>query len=495
MSARAALFGALGAVALGASALAQPQQPPNYAPLPAPAPTAPLLPADSWWNVDVSSAPLDTADNATFLSYIGPTTTLHPDFGGNDTSDPTGYGIFGFPYVVVAGSQPLRQVVWDVPDETDPGMPGGPAGYPIPDAAITQPHWIEGGYPGNQDQGNDQHLLLIDRDHRLLYEMGRTRWNPNPAPGHWEGYSGAVFSLDGDNPRPDGWTSADAAGLAIFPGLVRYDEVRPDLNTVGGAPPIRHAFRVTISDTQNAHVFPASHTACNACPATAPPMGARLRLKATKDISGFPPYIQRIFQAMKTYGLIVADNGSSMYISGTYDPRWNNDELNPAFAALQAADFEFVQLGWKPAVGGATGGLGFYTVTPCRLFDSRLAGGPFGGPALYPGFGAYYANAGGIGNWQRVVPVTGQCGIPADAKAVSLNVTVAGPAAGGFLRLLPGNFVPPTPTSSTINFAAGKTRANNAVVMLPSSGSGTLSIESFAPVAVQVVIDLNGYFK
>ncbi len=481
-------------LALAASSFGQ-NQPPSYAALPAPAPTAPLLPPDSWWNVDVSGAPVDSA-NATFLGYIGTTTPLHPDFGGNDTSDPTGNSIYGFPYVVVSGSQPLRQVVWDVPDETDPGMPGGPAGYPIPDAAITQPHWIEGGWPGDQDQGNDQHMILIDQDHRILYEMGRTRWNPNPSPGHWEGYSGAVFSLDGDNRRPENWTSSDAAGLAIFPGLVRYDEVRPDLNTVGGAPPIRHAFRVTISNTQASHVFPASHTACNApCPSSAPPMGARMRLKASKDISSFPPYVQRIFQAMKTYGLIVADNGSSMYISGTYDTRWDNGELNPDFASLHASDFEFVQLGWQPGVGTSTGALSFYTVAPCRLFDSRLAAGPLGGPPLFPGFGALYTAAGGVGTWQRVLQATGQCGIPAGAKAVSLNVTVVGAPAAGFLRLLPGNLIPPTPTSSTLNFAAGQTRANNAVVMLPSSGSGTLSVENAAPAAVQVLIDLNGYFQ
>ena len=137
--------------------------------------------------------------------------------------------------------------------------------------------------------------------------------------------------------RPDGWTSADAAGLAILPGLVRYDEAF-------GTEDIRHAFRVTVRAT-NGYVFPASHRAGST--AGALPMGARLRLKASKDLSGFPPELQRIFRAMKRYGLIVADNGSDMFISGAYDPRWSNDILNPAFRALTASDFEVITLGHR----------------------------------------------------------------------------------------------------------------------------------------------------
>jgi hypothetical protein len=137
--------------------------------------------------------------------------------------------------------------------------------------------------------------------------------------------------------RPDGWTSADAAGLAIFPGLVRYDEAL-------AAGEITHAFRVTTRGS-NGYVWPASHAA--GTNASAPPLGARLRLKASKDLSGFTPEVQRIFRAMKRYGLIVADNGSDMYISGTMDARWNNDVLNPAFSALTADDFEVLQLGWR----------------------------------------------------------------------------------------------------------------------------------------------------
>ena len=169
----------------------------------------------------------------------------------------------------------------------------------------------------------------------LLYESFATRWNPSLS--RWEADSGAVFDLNRNDRRTVGWTSADAAGLAIFPGLVRYAEVF-------GSGEIAHAFRVTTRAT-NGYVWPASHAAGSN--ASAPPMGARLRLKAARDISGFTPEVQRIFRAMKRYGLIVADNGSDMYISGTMDGRWNNGVLNPAFAALTADDFEVVQLGWR----------------------------------------------------------------------------------------------------------------------------------------------------
>jgi hypothetical protein len=297
-------------------------------PLPGP---PPLFPPDNWWNAEVSSAPLDP-QSAAFINFIG-NDALHPDFGGDDAENPP--GIYGIPYVVVPGSQPLEPVEFVLyGDESDAGAPGRPPGYPIPIAARTQPQWIEGGEPGGGDDG-DHHLLIVDRDRRLLYELFQAQWTG----GHWEAGSGAVWPLDENRRRTEGWTSADAAGLAILPGLVRYDEVYES------ADPIRHAFRVTVR-ASSGYVFPASHEAGDA--AGALPMGARLRLKASKDISGFAPPLRKIFQAMKTYGLIVADNGSDMYITGTYDPRWDNDLLNPAFAQLRAGDFEVVQRGWTP---------------------------------------------------------------------------------------------------------------------------------------------------
>ncbi len=329
----------------------------------------PLFPADNWWNLDVSQAPLDPNSQA-FIDYIGPTRGLHPDFGG-DAAGPSDPEIYGFPYASVGAEQPLVPVTFvDYGDESDAGAPGRPPGYPIPPEARTQTRWLEGGWAGDDDRaGGDRHLLIVDRDRRILYELYDTAWRN----GRWEAGSGAVFLLTTNDRRPDGWTSADAAGLAILPGLIRPDEAF-------GTEPIRHAFRVTVQRT-NGYVWPASHRAGSSPGAL--PMGARLRLKASKDISGFPAYVQRIFQAMKTYGLIVADNGSNLYVQGTYDRRWDNDVLNPAFAALRASDFEVVQLGWRGGGGGGGGGGGFHPLPRCRLVDTRNPAGELGGPALW----------------------------------------------------------------------------------------------------------------
>ena len=281
-----------------------------------------LFPFDNWWNQDISRAPLDGQSNA-FIDYIGRTRTLHPDFG------PPPYGI---PYVGVGGSQTRMPITFvDYGSESDAGF-RGENGYPIPTEARTQPNYIEGGVPGGGTNG-DRHLIVVDRDRWVLFELFATRWNN----GRWEAGSGAVFDLNSNARRPEGWTSADAAGLAILPGLARYEEAASGRE-------IRHAFRVTVRAT-NGYAWPASHRAGSSSGAL--PMGARLRLKASKNIVSYPAYIQRIFRAMQTYGLIVADNGSDMYISGAMDSRWNNDELNPAFRSLTAGDFEVVQLGWR----------------------------------------------------------------------------------------------------------------------------------------------------
>lgn len=294
----------------------------------------PLFPPNNWWNIDVSQAPLD-ADSAAFISFIGPTRTLHPDFGG-DAGDGT---IYGIPFIQVEAGQAKRAVDFYYPDQSD-GVDHetGVAFpfYPIPDEAITQSGWIEGGPPGNVDEDGDRHILIVDTTNNHLYEL----YDMFHDGSGWTGGSGAFFDMNSNARRPEGWTSADAAGLAILPGLVRYDEV----NDPGE---IRHALRVTVRAT-NGHVFPASHTAGDTSGAL--PMGARLRLKADKDISAFPAGVQKIFRAMKKYGLIVADNGSDMYISGAYDTRWDNDVLNPAFRSLTAGDFEVIQRGWHPPV-------------------------------------------------------------------------------------------------------------------------------------------------
>lgn len=296
----------------------------------------PLFPADNWWNQDVSAAPVD-ARSAQFIAFInnGGIRRLHPDFGGYES--PGSQNIYGFPYVVVSGDQPRVAVQFDYADESD-GVDHATGVsvpfYPIPEEAKTQPYWIEGGAPGSAGAGGDRHMLIVDRDNRHLYELFALAWDGT----QWTAGSGAFFDLNSNARRPDGWTSADAAGLAILPGLVRSDETF-------GADEIRHAFRVTVRATNSFYVWPASHRAGSN--PSALPLGARLRLKSTVNLSPFPPEIQRIFRAMQRYGLIVADNGSDMYISGTFDPRWNNSVLNPAFRALNANDFEVIELGWR----------------------------------------------------------------------------------------------------------------------------------------------------
>ena len=294
-----------------------------------------LFPADNWWNQDITGAPVDPR-SPHLIGFInnGGTRRLHPDFGG--FASPGSANIYGFPYVVVGGDQAKRAVAFYYADESDgvdPSTGRSYPFYPIPDEAISQPYWIEGGPAGNQNPGGDRHMLIVDRDNRHLYELFDLRWNG----GQWTAGSGAFFDLNTNHRRPDGWTSADAAGLAILPGLVRYDEVF-------GPDEIRHAFRVTVRAT-NGYVWPASHRAGSNPQAL--PMGARLRLKASTDLSRFRPELQKIFRAMQRYGLIVADNGSDMYISGAFDPRWNNDILNPAFRSLTASDFEVIELGWR----------------------------------------------------------------------------------------------------------------------------------------------------
>jgi hypothetical protein len=296
----------------------------------------PLFPADNWWNADISGAPLDGA-SAAYISFInnGGARQMHPDFGGDVSSGSV--QVYGFPYIIVDSAVPLRAVHFDFADESDGVNHTTGASipfYPIPDEAITQAHWIESGEPGNVDlrASSDRHMLIFERDHRYLFELYNVYYDGT----QWNAGSGAFFDVNLNGRRPDGWTSADAAGLAILPGLVRYDEVF-------GTGEIDHALRVTVRST-NGYVYPASHRAGTR--AGALPMGARLRMKAGRDISGYRPEIQKIFRAMKKHGLIVADNGSDMYVSGTYDARWDNATLNPAFHSITANDFEVVQLGY-----------------------------------------------------------------------------------------------------------------------------------------------------
>jgi hypothetical protein len=457
------------AAAFAALLLAGPASAQVGGPLPGP---LPLFPVGNWWNVDVSAAPGDP-NSAAILNWIGLAKGMHPDFGGDSSPAPA---IYGMPYVVVPGTQLLEPMAFDYATESDPGAPGRPAGYPIPVEAKTQPHWIEGGYPGNCDSSyksspcaGDKHMLIVDADHRLLFETWNTRCLPaGSASCTWNAGSGAVFSLDSNARRPDTWTSADAAGLAILPGLVRYDEVF-------GASPIRHAFRVTLRGS-NGYVYPASHVAGSN--PSAPPLGTRLRLRASKDLSGFPAPLQKILMAMKTYGLIVADNGSDLYVQGTYDTRWDNGVLNPAFAAVHVSDFEVVQLGWQPPTVGGSVPSRLSTISPCRAVDTRSASGPLAGPALA---------AASV----RSFTLTGACGIPAGASAISVNVTVADATSPGSLRMFPG--AGSAPDVNMISFTGGANRANNLLLGLTG---GTFSVQNDQlSGTVNLILDVNGFFQ
>jgi hypothetical protein len=246
----------------------------------------PLFPANNWWNTDVSLAPVDS-NSGNFIQFIGPTLGLHPDFGG----DAGGGDVYGFPFIIVDGTQAKKTVTFTEFGDQSDGVnhnTGQPFPfYPIPDEAITMNGWVEGGQPGNVDQraSQDRHMLILDKTNNTLYELYHVWFDGT----NWEAGSGAFFDMNTNNRRPDTWTSADAAGLAMLPGLVRYDEVN-------GPFEIRHAFRFSVLHS-NGYVYPASHDAGSTSGAL--PMGARLRLKANKDISSFPADVQKIFRAFK----------------------------------------------------------------------------------------------------------------------------------------------------------------------------------------------------
>ncbi len=271
-----------------------------------------LFPADHIWNTRVDSLPLDKRSSA-YISSIGASTHAHPDFGSGLWEG----GPIGIPYTVVKGNQAKVSVTFDYADESDPSP------YPIPEHAP-----IEG---GNQADG-DRHILVVDSDNCLLYELFYAFPKDD---GSWTAGSGALYDLKSYELRPDGWTSADAAGLAILPGLIRYDEV--------ASGEIKHAIRFTAAETRQDYVWPARHFASSLTGSNYPPMGQRFRLKQTFDISTFSPDIQVILRALKTYGMILADNGSPWYLSGAPDERWNNDILHE-LQQLQGSDFEAVDV-------------------------------------------------------------------------------------------------------------------------------------------------------
>lgn len=266
------------------------------------------------WNQDISALPVHQS-SSTWIRSIGLSDGLHPDFGTVWQGAPN-----GIPFVVVDSDQPKVPVRFEYDDESDPGP------YPIPGGVL-----IEGGQEAPYD--SDRHVIMIDPKRKLLYELFQAI--PDPVFG-WRAGSGAIFDLSSDRLRPDGWTSADAAGLPVFPGLVRYDDV--------ASGEIRHALRFTVERTQRAYIHPARHFASRHSDPTLPPMGLRVRLRADYDISSFPRTAQVILTALKKYGMLLADNGSNWFISGSPDPRWNDDDL-ATLKRVKGRDFECVYTG------------------------------------------------------------------------------------------------------------------------------------------------------
>jgi hypothetical protein len=270
-----------------------------------------IFPADNPWNQPIDKLKVHPKSEQ-YIRSIGANKGLHPDFGAPSNGIPS-----GIPFCIASKDQKRVPVKFEYPDESDPGP------YPIPDDAP-----IEGGPKSD----GDRHVLIIDPEGKKLYELFSTY---KTAAG-WKAGSGAIFDLTSNRLRPAGWTSADAAGLPIFPGLVRHDEVEQG--------EIRHALRFTIVKSQRAYINPATHWASSSSDPNRPPMGLRLRLKADVDISHFPREDRVILQALKTYGMIVADNGGDWFITGAPDPHWDDDALHQ-IGKIKGHDFEAVDTG------------------------------------------------------------------------------------------------------------------------------------------------------
>jgi len=261
----------------------------------------PIFPASNPWNQRVDKLPV-AANSAAIISSIGLDAPVHADFGsGLYDGQP-----IGIPYNVVSGSQAKSRVSFEYADESDKGP------YPIP----AHPK-IEG--------GSDHHILIVDKTNCRLYQLGGAQ----KTSGAWHAWAGAIWNLRSNAVRPLTWTSADAAGLPILPGLARYGD-------------LDHALRFTVERTRRAFIYPARHYASSSTDASLPPMGLRVRLKASFKTSGFPPQARAVLETLKRYGMILADNGSNWYITGAPDPRWSNDDLH-SLGQVHGSDFEVVR--------------------------------------------------------------------------------------------------------------------------------------------------------
>jgi hypothetical protein len=290
-------------VAVAALVLAAPA---SADPLPG-APDCAIFPATNVWNKRVDKLPLHR-NSRRMVDSIGGNLNLHADFGSGLWDG----GPIGIPITVVDSTTPLSSVDFEYDDESDAGP------YPIPDDVAIE---------GDPDADGDRHAIIVDKESCTLYEL----FALYPSP--WSAGSGAIWNLASNALRPRGWTSADAAGLPILPGLARYDEV--------AAGEIEHALRFTVRRSRRAFVFPARHFASSYTSRSLPPMGLRLRLRGGYPVRTFPPQAQVVLRALKRYGMIVADNGSSWYVSGAPDPGWDNDDLH-SLHRVKGSDFRVV---------------------------------------------------------------------------------------------------------------------------------------------------------
>jgi hypothetical protein len=295
--------------------------------------------SSSLWNTDISAAAVDP-NSANYINFIGSTVAFHPDFGSGTIKSQT----IGIPYQVVAGQAKVPVTLGLYFDESDNGP------EPIPSDALIE------GYP--KPGNGDRHVLVLDKDGCWLYEL----FNASLKNGKWSADQASIWDMSINDQRPFTWTSADAAGLPVFAGLARYDEVAAGV--------IHHALRFTVPSSQRAFILPATHWASTNSDPNAPPMGLRLRLKASFNTSGYPADDQVILTALKTYGMILADNGSALFVSGAPDSRWNNTNLN-LLKNVHASDFEVVQTGtiYKPGTvpTGSNPTISSFTANPTSV--------------------------------------------------------------------------------------------------------------------------------
>lgn len=424
----------------------------------------PVFPADNIWNTPISHLPVDP-NSAAYINTIGPSVTLHPDFGAAEWEGAP----IGIPYIIVPNGQPKVAISFDYDDESDPGP------YPIPPNPP-----IEGG----PNSTGDRHILVVEQGTCKLYETWSTYRN---ADGSWRAGSGAVFDLRSNALRPDGWTSADAAGLPVLAGLVRYDEV--------AAGQINHAIRFTAQLTRKSHVWPARHDASSSSDLARPPMGQRFRLKASFDISRFSRDVQVILTAMKTYGIILADNGSNWFISGAPDPRWNDTMLRE-LKQVRGSEFEAVnvsslridpnsgqarQLSATPTTTLTPSPTATRTAVPPTATATRTAVPPTAIQTPMPGivfaddfetnkgwsFNPNSSDTATTGKWERGDPqATGYNGPKQLGTTVNgVNDLVTGRLAGS--------------SAGTHDIDGGATSTRSPAIALPSSGNLTLTFSYY----------------